>query len=134
MAESNEEVRQSHLPPHRSSRRRRHHGAAVARIAALFRGRHDPGERVPEAVRGVLFMGCGVNADHWWAKGRGAEMELSKTLEPLEPLKHKINVINGLFNKPATGVGIHPARPAICSRARRFRRARSSRRASASIR
>src|SRR5205823_211744 len=39
----------------------------------------------------------------------GADMKLSKTLAPLEPLKHKINVIHGLFNKPATGQGIHPA-------------------------
>jgi len=57
----------------------------------------------------VLFMGCGVNPDQWWAKGDGAAMELSKTLSPLEPLKGKINVINGLFNKKATGQGIHPA-------------------------
>src|SRR5262249_41113232 len=27
---------------------------------------------------------------------------------PLEPIKSKINVINGLFNKPAVGMGIHP--------------------------
>ena len=58
---------------------------------------------------GVLFMGCGVNPDHWWAKGAGAEMQLSKTLEPLESLKGKINIINGLFNKKSTGQGIHPA-------------------------
>ena len=35
-------------------------------------------------------------------------MKLGKSLEPLEPLKGKINVINGLFNKPAVGMGIHP--------------------------
>lgn len=58
---------------------------------------------------GVLFMGCGVNPDQWWAKGDGAEMQLSKSLEPLESLKGKINIINGLFNKKATGQGIHPA-------------------------
>src|SRR3954454_9829862 len=58
---------------------------------------------------GVLFMGNGVNEDHWGAEGSGAEMKLSKTLEPLEPLKHKINVIHGLFQKRATGMGIHPA-------------------------
>ena len=57
----------------------------------------------------VMFMGCGVNPDHWWAKGDGAEMQLGKTLGPLAPLKGKINVINGLFNKTATGLGIHPA-------------------------
>jgi len=57
----------------------------------------------------VLFMGNGVNEDHWSAEGAGAEMKLSKTLSVLEPLKHKINVIEGLFNKMATGQGIHPA-------------------------
>jgi hypothetical protein len=54
-------------------------------------------------------MGNGVNEDHWDSQGSGAEMKLSRTLEPLEPLKHKINVIHGLFHKRATGQGIHPA-------------------------
>ena len=58
---------------------------------------------------GVLFMGNGVNENHWSAEGSGAEMKLSKTLSVLEPLKQKINVIDGLFNKAATGQGIHPA-------------------------
>lgn len=57
---------------------------------------------------GVLFMGNGVNENHWGAEGSGAELKLSKTLMPLEPLKHKINVIHGLFHKRATGQGIHP--------------------------
>ncbi|MBI4659900.1 MAG: DUF1552 domain-containing protein [Verrucomicrobia bacterium] len=56
----------------------------------------------------ALFMGNGINPKHWWAKGSGAEMQLSQSLEPMAPLKTKINVINGLFNKHATGVGIHP--------------------------
>jgi hypothetical protein len=56
----------------------------------------------------VLFMGNGINGNHWWAKGAGAEMKLSKSLEPLDPVKQKVNVINGLFNKPAVGMGIHP--------------------------
>ena len=56
----------------------------------------------------VLFMGNGINGNHWWAKGSGADMTLSKSLAPLEPLKKKITVINGLFNKPAVGMGIHP--------------------------
>ena len=57
----------------------------------------------------VLFMGNGINEDHWGAEGSGSAMKLSKTLEVLEPLRGKINVINGLFNKAATGQGIHPA-------------------------
>lgn len=56
----------------------------------------------------ALFMGCGVNPTQWWAKGSGTDMELGRCLEPLTPLKAKINVVNGLFNKHATGVGIHP--------------------------
>ena len=57
----------------------------------------------------VLFMGTGISPGRWWAKGTGAALELSESLVPLEPLKAKINVIDGLFNKAATGQGIHPA-------------------------
>src|SRR5262245_10559947 len=56
----------------------------------------------------ALFMACGINATHWWAKGSGESMELGKSLQPLEPLKSKLNVISGLFNRAAVGVGIHP--------------------------
>src|SRR5205823_8087976 len=56
----------------------------------------------------VQFMGNGVNPDHWWARGEGAGMELSQSLQPLAPFRTKLNVINGLFNRPSTGVGIHP--------------------------
>ena len=56
----------------------------------------------------VLFWGNGVNSNHWWAKGSGVDMELGRSLEPFAPLKTKINVISGLFNKSATNVGIHP--------------------------
>src|SRR4051794_18502961 len=56
----------------------------------------------------VMFMGNGINGNHWWSKGSGDNMKLSKSLAPLEPLKKKVNVINGLFNKPAVGQGIHP--------------------------
>src|SRR4249920_1622440 len=43
----------------------------------------------------VLFMACGVNGNHWWAKGEGEKMELSKTLEPMAPFKEKMNFIHG---------------------------------------
>ncbi len=56
----------------------------------------------------VMFMGNGVSPNNWSATGTGADMQLSKTLEPLAPLKTKLNVINGLFNQAATGHGIHP--------------------------
>ena len=57
---------------------------------------------------GVLFMGNGINEQHWDATGSGKDMKLSKTLEPLEPIKQKINVIHGLYQKRTVGLGIHP--------------------------
>src|SRR6202453_968417 len=56
----------------------------------------------------ALFMGNGISPKNWWAKGSGTDMRLSKSLEPLSSLKSRLNVISGLFNKAATGVGIHP--------------------------
>lgn len=56
----------------------------------------------------TVFLGCGINEDHWSAQGQGADMKLSKTLMPLEPLKQKINVIDGLYVKTLTNEGIHP--------------------------
>jgi len=58
---------------------------------------------------GVVFLGCGVNEDHWGATGNGADMKLSKTLSPLEPIKGKINYVEGLYVKALTNQGIHPA-------------------------
>ncbi len=57
----------------------------------------------------VMFMGCGINEDYWSSTGDGADMKLSKTLSVMEPLKQKINVVDGLFNKASVGLGIHPA-------------------------
>src|SRR5450432_310262 len=57
---------------------------------------------------GIVFLGNGINEDHWSAEGSGAAMKLGKTLQPLEPLKQKINVIDGLYVKALTGQGIHP--------------------------
>src|SRR6202451_902619 len=57
---------------------------------------------------GIVFLGCGVNEDHGTSEGQGAAMKLSKTLSPLEPLKEKINVIDGLYVQALTGQGIHP--------------------------
>src|SRR5262245_27595191 len=56
----------------------------------------------------ILFMGNGVNPKEWWATGSGVNIALGPSLAPMEPLKGKFNYIKGLFNKAATGVGIHP--------------------------
>src|SRR3954469_228713 len=92
------------------SRRSVLRGAGVAMALPYLESLPVLGAATPFPKRfGVMFMGCGVNEDHWSASGDGAAMTLSKTLSVLEPLKHKINVIDGLFNKAATGQGIHPA-------------------------
>jgi hypothetical protein len=96
------------------SRRRMLRGAGVAMALPwleslpAFADTTTPASAFPKRFA-VLFMGNGVNEDHWDAQGSGADMKLGKTLEPLEPLKSKINVIHGLFNKVSTGMGIHPA-------------------------
>src|SRR3954452_9474259 len=54
----------------------------------------------------VLFMGTGISPCRWWEKGTGAGIGLSESLAPVKPIKPKINVIDGLVNKAATGQGI----------------------------
>src|SRR5215471_19363037 len=67
-------------------------------------------EAFPLAARGAeanahpkrfaaLFMGNGISPKNWSAKGSGAEMELSKSLEPLKPLRENLNVISGIFEQ-----------------------------------
>jgi hypothetical protein len=76
----------------------------------FFAGESSSGAAAAAAPKrfAVLFMGNGICPPHWWAKGSGADMELSKSLQPLAPFRTRLNVLSGLFNKAATGVGIHP--------------------------
>jgi hypothetical protein len=50
-----------------------------------------------------MFIGDGISPPHWWAKGKGAAMELGPSLKALVPFKEKLNVINGLFNREGDG-------------------------------
>src|SRR6266436_3154962 len=43
----------------------------------------------------TLFMGNGINSQHWWAKGSNAGMELGKSLQPMASLKARMNFITG---------------------------------------
>jgi hypothetical protein len=67
-----------------------------------------PASPAPPRRFAALFMGNGISPPHWSARGSGSSMELSKSLQPLSPFADRMNVITGLFNKQATGVGIHP--------------------------
>lgn len=68
----------------------------------------DGGASFPKRFA-ALFMACGVNPDHWNAKQLDdGSLQLSKSLQPMTPYREHVNVVDGLFNKNATGVGIHP--------------------------
>ena len=97
------------------SRRRLLRGAGVAMALPWLESLQPRTARAATAHPkrlAVLFMGNGINGNHWWAKSTptsaGAQMQLGKSLAPLEPLKAKLNFIHGLYNKPSTDVGIHP--------------------------
>ena len=97
------------------SRRRFLRGVGVTMALPWMASLSSVAQTSPEVEAGsfpkrfaAVFMGNGINGEHWWAKGGGGGMELGKSLAPLAPWRTKLNVINGLFNKPAVGVGIHP--------------------------
>jgi hypothetical protein len=90
------------------SRRRLLRGAGVALALPWLESVPVWGAAAPPRRLAVLFMGNGINGNHWWARGAGKDMQLGKSLQPMEPVKAKMNFIHGLFNRPSTGVGIHP--------------------------
>ncbi len=65
----------------------------------------DPSAAMPKPPKrwATILFANGALPEHWWAKGAGATMELSKTLSPLADLRGKFSVINELhlFDKPS---------------------------------
>jgi hypothetical protein len=94
---------------HELSRRRFLRGAGVVMALPWLESVPVWGAGPVAAKRlAILFMGNGVNPNEWWATESNGAIALGRSLAPLEPLKGKFNYIKGLFNKAATGVGIHP--------------------------
>src|SRR6478752_6829011 len=83
------------------SRRTLLRGAGVAMALPWLESIPAFGEEVTQHPKrfAALFMGCGINDLHWWAKGSGAAMQLGPSLAPMEPLKAKMNFVTGLFNR-----------------------------------
>ena len=54
-----------------------------------------------------LFAGNGFHSKEWWCKQEGKTLETGKVLEPLAPVKEKMNFIKGLFNAEALKGNIH---------------------------
>jgi len=70
------------------------------------------GEALP-ACFGTWFYGCGFNPGRWEPKTTGPDYQFGIELEPLTPLRHKINVYSGmnawLDGRPPTAHAIAPA-------------------------
>jgi Protein of unknown function (DUF1552) len=70
------------------------------------------GEALP-ACFGTWFYGCGFNPGRWEPKTTGPDYQFGIELEPLAPLRHKINVYSGmnawLDGRPPTAHAIAPA-------------------------
>lgn len=60
---------------------------------------------------GFIYFPNGVIQDTWWPEGEGPSYKLNKTMEPLEKLRKKVQVISGLDHVNATagpdGAGDH---------------------------
>jgi len=58
-----------------------------------------------------VYFPNGAHQANWWPTGEGKDFTLGKTMQPLEKLKHQIQVLGGLDHKNATpgpdGAGDH---------------------------
>lgn len=48
-----------------------------------------------------LYFSNGVEPEHWFAKGEGANMQIGPGLAPMQPFREDITFVRGLFNKQA---------------------------------
>jgi hypothetical protein len=48
-----------------------------------------------------VFFSNGVEPAHWWAKGKGASMELGPAAQPLNPIREDMVFVRGLFHQKA---------------------------------
>jgi len=58
-----------------------------------------------------VYFPNGAHQDHWWPAQEGGNFPLSRTMEPLAPVRHAVQVLGGLDHKNATagndGAGDH---------------------------
>ena len=55
----------------------------------------------PPLRMGIVYFSNGVEPDHWWAKGSGANMELGPGVAPMMPHREDMVFIQGLYNQTA---------------------------------
>src|SRR6267378_248863 len=44
----------------------------------------------------VVYFPNGAIPANWWPEGENKEFKLNRTMQPLEPLKHRLQIISGL--------------------------------------
>ena len=114
------------LPPRVPPRRRRDawpcRGWSRSRSGATT-SRKDASSEPPVRFA-CLFAGNGFHSKEWWAKGEGAQMELGKVLEPLQPFREKLLFLRGLYNAG----GADRQHPQLPDRQPALRRAAGARR------
>jgi len=55
----------------------------------------------PPLRMGIVYFSNGVEPIHWWAKGRGADMQLGPAALPMMPHREDMVFIDGLYNQTA---------------------------------
>ena len=99
------------MKPHRISRRFVLRGlggigVALPLLDIMERPRQARAQAAAPTRRFIVFYEqTGIIYNQWKPTGSGTSFTLSPTLAPLAPLQSKINVIDGLTNKAATGPG-----------------------------
>jgi hypothetical protein len=59
----------------------------------------DPNQ--PPVRFACLFFSNGVEPEHWWARGSGADMQIGPGLAPMQPFREDLIFVRGLFNEQA---------------------------------
>ncbi len=55
----------------------------------------------PPVRFGCIYFSNGVEPEHWWARGRGAQMEIGPGLAQMHPFREDIVFLRGLYNEQA---------------------------------
>ena len=102
-----------HSQSHKVTRRTLLHGVGVTMALPWLESLPVWGAETPVAApplrMAALFMGNGISPNNWWAKGAGADMELSKSLEPLESLRSRLKSSPGCSTSPPRASASIPA-------------------------
>ena len=69
----------------------------VASSAAAAKAANKPPLRM-----GVVYFSNGVEMEHWWAEGSGADMKLGPGVAPMLPHREDMVFVSGLYNQTAS--------------------------------